>query len=162
MANTRAALNLPPSMTNLSVFTTLRKQLILTWKPLARGKLSMCEWCDDYVLINSNILTITAIMLITSLYLFVQHAAWIEYCRLYIVKTEHHFCHFIKMKEKNLFLFLSVWSDKSHWSQIQITLKALVMPESCLKNSPPNHGSSRKWKPELRMPFCCIYLMRLL
>lgn len=30
MANTRVALNFPPSMTNLSVFTTLRMQLILT------------------------------------------------------------------------------------------------------------------------------------
>lgn len=152
MANTRAALNFPPSMTNISVSTTLRMQLILTWKPLARGKLSMCEWCGDYVLISSDMLTITAIMLITSLYLHVQH----EYCRLYIVKTEHYFCHFIKMKGKNLFLFLSVWSDKSHWSQSQITLKALVMPKSRLKDSPSIYRSRRKWKPELRMPFCCI------
>lgn len=94
MANTRAALNFPPSMTNLSVSTILRMQLILTWKPLARGKLSMCEWCDDYVLISSDVLTITAIMLITSLYLHVQHESnTVDY----IVKTEHNFCHFIKI-----------------------------------------------------------------
>lgn len=76
MANTLAALSSPPLMTNSSVYTTLRMRLISTKKPLARGKLSTCEWFDAYVLILNNILTITPIM------------------------------HFIKLKEKNLLLFL--------------------------------------------------------
>lgn len=110
MANTLAALSSPPLMTNLSVCTTLRMRLISTQKPLARGKLSMCEWFDAYVLTINNILTITPIMFITSPHLHVQQAA------LYKNETK---------KSASIF----VCADKTH-CQIQNTIKALVMPKS--------------------------------
>jgi len=51
--NTMAALSSPPLMTDLLVCTTFRMRLTSTQKPLARGKLSTCEWFDAYVLINN-------------------------------------------------------------------------------------------------------------